>query len=520
MLIFDEVKCGARSLTASGGADGSCRTGGMGQSIGGGSTIGAFGGDANIMDHVTTRAAQQERSTATPCPRRSADGPDQVLTRDAYDHLGNLGTCWPQDATEPSPSRHPAPHRGPGRQGLVSYRATPLTNYRDFLGPSPTSTGPPTVHGEPRHLHDAGDEEQWTVSVQHTETDVQTYIDAFGEFSKSSSHSASLPSSRRGERAHEQMHRYTDETEALSRAIEAYPVTGSPTRSPWTTRPRGGLTSEPAGRSSRRAWASRGAADLDRCPAPATISTDHPSSDGFVRRPHQASGLFDLVVGASSTIAAGWIDGAGAIWAENQALRWVADLVGYPPDAGGSFVSGGSAGNLSALVTARAAASERLGHRPERGWKIALAESAHSSIVTAARVMDVGIVRIDGDDRAGSPGRRWRARSTARAGRAGRRVRGGGQRRRHERRHGRRSGRHRGHLCRPKCGFMSMAHTVGPAWWLPASAISTTASNVPIRSSWIRTSGCSHPTTAAPCSTAIPPALAACSARRRATWTP
>jgi glutamate-1-semialdehyde 2,1-aminomutase len=27
-----------------------------------------------------------------------------------------------------------------------------------------------------------GDEEQWTISVQHTEAEVQTYIDAFDEF--------------------------------------------------------------------------------------------------------------------------------------------------------------------------------------------------------------------------------------------------------------------------------------------------------------------------------------------------
>ena len=27
-----------------------------------------------------------------------------------------------------------------------------------------------------------GDEEQWTISVQHTEEDIQKYIDAFGEF--------------------------------------------------------------------------------------------------------------------------------------------------------------------------------------------------------------------------------------------------------------------------------------------------------------------------------------------------
>ncbi len=115
--------------------------------------------------------------------------------------------------------------------------------------------------------------------------------------------------------------------------------------------------------------------------------------------PTKASVLFDLIVGSSSTIAAGWIDGAGAIWAENQALRWVADLAGFPEGAGGVFVSGGSAGNLSALVAARHVAGQRLSGRPEGGWKVVLAESAHSSIVTATRVMDVGVLRLPGDDR-------------------------------------------------------------------------------------------------------------------------
>src|SRR6185503_18737717 len=134
--------------------------------------------------------------------------------------------------------------------------------------------------------------------------------------------------------------------------------------------------------------------------APATISTDHPTAFAFIPgAPTRASILFDLIVGASSTIAAGWIDGAGAIWAENQALRWVADLAGFPPESGGVFVSGGSAGNLSALVAARKAAHDRLGQRPATGWKVAMAESAHSSIVTATRVMDVEVLRLPGDDR-------------------------------------------------------------------------------------------------------------------------
>ena len=47
------------------------------------------------------------------------------------------------------------------------------------------------------------------------------------------------------------------------------------------------------------------------------------------------------------------MEGAGAVFAENQALRWIADLVGLPASAGGVFVSGGTNGNLSALIAAR-----------------------------------------------------------------------------------------------------------------------------------------------------------------------
>jgi L-2,4-diaminobutyrate decarboxylase len=198
------------------------------------------------------------------------------------------------------------------------------------------------------------------------------------------------------------MHRYTDETDALSKAIVAYarsriaspqPLDGSATGEELSRR--AGETITPGGiggEEALRLWA--------EVLAPATISTDHPSSMAFVPgAPTKAAVLFDLVVGASSTIAAGWIDGAGAIWAENQALRWLADLAGFPAAAGGVFVSGGSAGNLSALVAARARAASLLGGRPAGGWKIAVAESVHSSVATAARVIDVDIVQVPGDER-------------------------------------------------------------------------------------------------------------------------
>ena len=63
--------------------------------------------------------------------------------------------------------------------------------------------------------------------------------------------------------------------------------------------------------------------------APACISTDHPRYLSFIPcAPTEAAAMFDLVVGASSIYGGSWLEGAGAVYAENQALRWIADLVG------------------------------------------------------------------------------------------------------------------------------------------------------------------------------------------------
>ncbi|MDQ4090863.1 MAG: aminotransferase class V-fold PLP-dependent enzyme [Actinomycetota bacterium] len=130
---------------------------------------------------------------------------------------------------------------------------------------------------------------------------------------------------------------------------------------------------------------------------PACLSSDHHRYMAFVpAAPSEVSILADLAVSACSIYAGSWLEGAGAVWAENQALRWVADLAGFPPGAGGVFVSGGTAGNLSALVTARAAAALRRGGRPER-WVVVAGGAAHSSIEAAAGVMDVDLVHVPGD---------------------------------------------------------------------------------------------------------------------------
>ena len=129
--------------------------------------------------------------------------------------------------------------------------------------------------------------------------------------------------------------------------------------------------------------------------APACISIDHPRYLSFIPcAPTKAATLFDLVVSASSLYAGTWMEGSGAVYAENQALAWLAGLAGLPDEAGGVFVPGGTTGNLSALVAARyKARQDRAGNRPAR-WAIAGTEHAHSSIVSACDVMDIDFVGV------------------------------------------------------------------------------------------------------------------------------
>lgn len=134
--------------------------------------------------------------------------------------------------------------------------------------------------------------------------------------------------------------------------------------------------------------------------APACISTDHPRYLAFVpNAPTEVSILFDLVVGASSIYGGSWLEGAGAVFAENEALRWICDLVQFPAAAGGVFVTGGTAGNLSALVAARRVwRNQDPGRAATRGIVLA-GGGAHSSIAMAAQVMDVDIVKVPTDHR-------------------------------------------------------------------------------------------------------------------------
>ncbi|MEN3123755.1 aminotransferase class V-fold PLP-dependent enzyme [Janibacter sp. LM] len=142
--------------------------------------------------------------------------------------------------------------------------------------------------------------------------------------------------------------------------------------------------------------------------APACLSVDHPRYLSFIPcAPTEAAAMFDLVVGASSIYAGSWLEGSGAVYAENQALRWISDLIGLPAQAGGVFVPGGTIGNLSALVAARTEA-RRTAAEGQRPFRVATTRGAHSSIQSACDVMDAELTTVEPDERGRLTGERLR----------------------------------------------------------------------------------------------------------------
>jgi glutamate/tyrosine decarboxylase-like PLP-dependent enzyme len=126
--------------------------------------------------------------------------------------------------------------------------------------------------------------------------------------------------------------------------------------------------------------------------APAAIALNSPKHCALIPGAStMAATLFDACVSASALVAEAWIEAAGAIHAEQEALGWIASLAGQPETAGGVFVNGGTAGNLSALVTARDTAA------PGR-VRVAVGADAHSSIARSLHVIQCDALVVPSDE--------------------------------------------------------------------------------------------------------------------------
>lgn len=187
VFIYDEVKSGA--TIAAGGAierygvqpDLAC----FAKAIGGGTPAAVLGGRGDIMDIIEHGAAQQGTFNGNPLVAAAGLAAlTEVLTPGAYDHLEELGTRLANGCAK-AIAEHglPAHTVDVGAKGCVSYRPEPLTNYRDFLETRTElyAASFPWVVNRGVFMT-PGDEEQWTISVQHTDADIDRYVDAFAEF--------------------------------------------------------------------------------------------------------------------------------------------------------------------------------------------------------------------------------------------------------------------------------------------------------------------------------------------------
>jgi aromatic-L-amino-acid decarboxylase len=129
---------------------------------------------------------------------------------------------------------------------------------------------------------------------------------------------------------------------------------------------------------------------LDRVRAdvfPFMSRLDHPSYFAYI----PACGTFpgalgDLMASVMNLDVGSWMQSAGPSRLEVVVLDWFKRWIGYPEEAAGVLVSGGSAANMTALACAR---ESLLG--PMSGSAIAyLSDQTHSSVARAARLLGFG----------------------------------------------------------------------------------------------------------------------------------
>lgn len=187
VLVFDEVKCGA--TIAAGGAterfgvqpDLLC----LAKSITGGTAAGAFGGRAELMDQIGSGIAQQGTFNGNPLAAAAGLAAlTEVLTPEAYAHLDALGSRLAAGCRAAICAHGlPAHVVDLGCKGCVSWRAEPLVDYRSFLDTDPDLFDASWAWLVNRGIFmTPGNEEQWTLSVQHTEAHVDRFVEVFADF--------------------------------------------------------------------------------------------------------------------------------------------------------------------------------------------------------------------------------------------------------------------------------------------------------------------------------------------------
>ncbi len=102
--------------------------------------------------------------------------------------------------------------------------------------------------------------------------------------------------------------------------------------------------------------------------------------------------LGDFLAAITNKYAGVFFASPGAVRMENQLVRWMADLVGFPAEAAGYLAAGGSGANLTAVVTARDAM--RIEGRAVPRAVLYATEHTHHCVDKALHIAGLSRVRV------------------------------------------------------------------------------------------------------------------------------
>jgi glutamate-1-semialdehyde 2,1-aminomutase len=189
VLIFDEVKTG---LTA--GAHGAAKRLGvqpdlitLAKSIGGGLPLAAFGGKKKCMDFVTNnKMAHFGTFNGNPLAMAGVRAIDRIATEETLGAAENLNFQALERISDIIDEYQlPAHTVGFGVKGCVTWATSPVRNYRDYKA---TDFGVAEAHWlfalNRGIITPPGLDEQWLISLAHTQNEIDILVDDFAEFAK------------------------------------------------------------------------------------------------------------------------------------------------------------------------------------------------------------------------------------------------------------------------------------------------------------------------------------------------
>jgi aromatic-L-amino-acid/L-tryptophan decarboxylase len=132
----------------------------------------------------------------------------------------------------------------------------------------------------------------------------------------------------------------------------------------------------------------------------------HPRFFGYVASPGTAvASIADMLASALNANVTSWRSAPASAEVERLAIDWIKQILGFPADAAGLFVSGGSMANFSALAAARSVKAPRRAsvdglNSLGQAMRIYMSEEGHHSITKAASLLGIGsgnvrMVRLD-----------------------------------------------------------------------------------------------------------------------------